>query len=458
MSKIQLERTRQLNDYEIEAERRGPVIYWMERDQRAHDNWALLYAQQLAANLRRSIEVIFCLTTDRSGTTERQQEFMMSGLQELERELRRHEIPLVLLMGEPAKEITRYIEGVHSPAVVTDFSSLRAARRWRSKIAERISCPLVEVDTRNIVPCWEASDKREYAAYTFRPKVKRKLAEFLAGMPRLRHHQAAATAPDPDWIDWDKAREAIGLSASKLAYREIPGEKAAARLLERFITGGIEGYAANRNDPNAEAQSGLSPYLHFGHISAQRVAWEIQQRVDPAAAEVFLEELIVRRELSDNYCFYCEDYDSAEAFPDWALKTLDEHRQDPRKYLYSPDQIEAGETHDPLWNAAQRHMVISGSMPGYLRMYWAKKILEWSPDHEQALQTAIELNDRYELDGRDPNGYAGVAWSIGGVHDRAWPEREIFGKIRYMSYDGCRRKFDVDAYVGRVKQMERREY
>jgi deoxyribodipyrimidine photo-lyase len=171
--------------------------------------------------------------------------------------------------------------------------------------------------------------------------------------------------------------------------------------------------------------------------------------------ESFLEELIVRRELSDNFCSHTPDYDSFSCFPSWARETLDRHRHDPRQYLYGPEQFEGAATHDPLWNAAQSEMVRTGKMHGYLRMYWAKKILEWSASPEEALETAILLNDRYELDGRDPNGYAGIAWSIGGVHDRPWPERPVYGKIRSMTFQGCRKKFDVDAYVRMVMAGEK---
>ncbi len=160
-----------------------------------------------------------------------------------------------------------------------------------------------------------------------------------------------------------------------------------------------------------------------------------------------MEELIVRRELSDNFCFYNSDYDQFSGFPEWAQKTLNEHRGDKREFIYSLEQFEHGKTHDDLWNAAQLQMVLTGKMHGYMRMYWAKKILEWTGSPEDALEIAIHLNDKYELDGRDTNGYVGVAWSIGGVHDRAWQERPVFGKIRYMSYAGCKRKFDVSTFI-----------
>jgi deoxyribodipyrimidine photo-lyase len=221
--------------------------------------------------------------------------------------------------------------------------------------------------------------------------------------------------------------------------------------LGQFIAERLPGYDTDRNDPNRSGQSGLSPYLHFGQISAQRVALEVRKAdARPEAKAAFLEELIVRRELSDNFCFYNPAYDSFEGFHSWAKATLNAHREDRRQFLYSLRQLEAGGSHDPLWNAAQKEMVATGKMHGYLRMYWAKKVLEWTPSPEEAIAIAIYLNDRYSLDGRDPNGYAGIAWSIGGVHDRAWGERPVFGKIRYMSYEGCRRKFGVDRYIKKV--------
>jgi deoxyribodipyrimidine photo-lyase len=210
----------------------------------------------------------------------------------------------------------------------------------------------------------------------------------------------------------------------------------------------LSDYADGRNDPAREGQSSLSPYLHFGQIAAQRVALDVEDApAGQKAKEAFLEELIIRRELADNFCYYNPYYDAFAGFPQWARKTLDEHRDDFREYLYTLAQFEQAQTHDNLWNAAQREMVKTGKMHGYLRMYWAKKILEWTPSPEKALEVAIYLNDRYELDGRDPNGYTGIAWSLGGVHDRAWGERKVFGKIRYMSYNGCKSKFDVAAYI-----------
>jgi deoxyribodipyrimidine photo-lyase len=228
------------------------------------------------------------------------------------------------------------------------------------------------------------------------------------------------------------------------------GEIEANLAMDRFLREKLQFYHLQNNDPNKDNVSNLSPYLHFGQISAQRIISEVHACYTlKEAKEAFIEELFVRKELSDNYCHYCEDYDNSNGFPDWAKKTLAEHISDKREYIYSPEEFELAKTHDDLWNAAQKQMVKSGKMHGYMRMYWAKKILEWSESAESAMQIAIYLNDKYELDGRDPNGYTGIAWSIGGVHDRAWGERYIFGKVRYMNYNGCKSKFDVKEYINK---------
>jgi deoxyribodipyrimidine photo-lyase len=228
----------------------------------------------------------------------------------------------------------------------------------------------------------------------------------------------------------------------------VPGEKAGYEAAKFFFNHVLHRYHTDRNDPNKEGQSNLSPYLHFGQLGAQRVAYEINLAGEEGAeVDSFLEELVIRRELSDNYCFYNPHYDAVEGFPDWARKSLEKHLTDPRETQYSVDIFEKGETHDLLWNAAQIEMVFTGKMHGYMRMYWAKKILEWTESPRKAMETAIYLNDKYSLDGRDPNGYAGIAWSIGGVHDRAWFERPVYGKVRYMSYGGCKSKFNVNDYI-----------
>lgn len=433
----------------------GPVLYWMSRDQRATDNWALLFAQELALQRGVPLLVAFCLVPRFLGATRRQYAFMLQGLQELEAVLSKKDIPFYLLTGSTEQELPSFVSRVRASQLVTDFDPLRLKRQWKEQVAEMINMPFFEVDAHNIVPCWVASPKQEYGAYTIRPKIHRALPEFLEPFPCLEKHPFPWPAPEP--ADWAAAARTLQVDASvpeanRSAHDGVewldPGEKAAQHLLSTFLENKLEYYDERRNDPTLDGQSNLSPYLHFGQLSAQRVALEVEDcHLLHAKKGAFFEELVVRRELSDNFCFYNAHYDQLAGFPQWAQDTLNAHRRDPREHVYSRQEFEEARTHDELWNAAQREMLQRGKMRGYMRMYWAKKILEWSASPEEALQTAIDLNDKYQLDGRDANGYTGIAWSIGGVHDRPWQERPVFGKIRYMSYAGCQRKFDVQAYI-----------
>lgn len=431
----------------------GPVVYWMSRDQRVQDNWALLFAQQTAIERKAPLAVVFCLVPSFLNASIRHYGFMVRGLQEVESILRKRNISFHLLTGHPEKEIPSFITKNKISTLVTDFDPLRIKRQWKDTVSAMINIPFYEVDAHNIVPCRVASPKQEYAAYTFRPKIMMALPEFLAEFPKPRKHPFTLNKRIPD-VDWKKAVKTLNADHSVPETDWIvPGEKAALKALKYFIESKLPHYADLRNDPVKDGQSNLSPYLHFGQLSAQKAALEADNAECPAKSKkAFLEELIVRRELSDNFCYYNDHYDSFAGFPEWAQKTLNAHRKDRREYIYSLKKFENAQTHDALWNAAQIEMVKRGKMHGYMRMYWAKKILEWSSSPEKALETAICLNDKYELDGRDPNGYTGIAWSIGGVHDRAWNERRIFGKIRYMSYNGCKGKFDVRAYINKYAE------
>lgn len=432
----------------------GPVAYWMSRDQRISDNWALLYAQELAVKTGEALAVVFYLVPEFLNATVRHYGFMLDGLREIERDLAALNIPFFLTTGSPDLEILGFLNQHHIKALVTDFDPLKLKRQWKKDIAKQLAIPFYEVDAHNIIPCWLTSPKLEYGAYTIRPKIRRLIPEFLEEYPKPQKHPIIWKLKC-DRIDWGKIKENLSTDSKirKLRWVE-PGEKAARAALDQFITDGLGVYDMARNDPNKAGQSDLSPYLHFGHIAAQRVALEVVKgKVVGKSRDAFLEELIIRRELSDNFCFYNDHYDSFEGFPAWAQKTLDQHRKDTRPYIYAFEDLEGAKTHDDLWNAAQMEMVKRGKMHGYMRMYWAKKILEWTRSPEEAMNIAILLNDRYELDGRDPNGYAGIAWSIGGVHDRAWNERNVFGKIRYMSYNGCRSKFNIDSYIKLVDTL-----
>ncbi|TFG57366.1 MAG: deoxyribodipyrimidine photo-lyase [Methanomassiliicoccus sp.] len=422
----------------------GPVVYWMSRDQRLQDNWALFHAWARARQEGRPLGIVFCLAPRFSLAGPRHYRFMLQGLRELTINAKRVGLPFFLLQGEPENVLPRFLEEWEISLTVTDFDPLREKRAWRKTSMERSECGFEEVDAHNIVPCWNASPKQDYAASTFRPKVSAHLSEYIDHLPPFPSKFPSWPGDVPE-VNFEGAFDQLGPYQEK----HWRGDESEARtVLNDFITKRLEGYGLGRNDPNLDAQSGLSPYLHFGMISAQAVALAVRGSSAPQGdREAFLEELIVRRELSDNFCHYNPRYDSVDGFPAWARATLREHMGDRREYLYDEVELGLSRTHDQLWNAAQKQMVEQGKMHGWLRMYWAKKILEWTETPEEALRIVISLNDRYEMDGRDPNGYTGAAWSIGGVHDRAWAERPIFGKIRYMNLNGARRKFDVDRFV-----------
>ncbi len=425
----------------------GPIVYWMNRDQRLLDNWALLYAQQLALQIGAPLVVLFCIDDTPLRFTSREFSFMVTGLAEVEQRCTEYNIRFELLVGKPSKSILSFLTLQGAQCLVTDFLPLVHSQNLLHDVTNQCGLPVYVVDAHNIVPCWEASNKVEFGAYTLRPKILRHLPEYLTEFPSVE--QMPSSVVDRPTIDWSNVYRSVPVDASVQPISWcVAGEHEANTALERFKER-IETYA-DRNNPNLNGQSNLSPYLHFGQISAQRVALAVKDIVDPVHqihSESYLEELIVRKELSDNFTYHNPNYTAFEGFPSWAQKTLNDHRNDVREFVYDLACWENSTTHDALWNAAQLQLVKTGKMHGYMRMYWAKKLLEWSASPDEAMAVGIFLNDKYSIDGRDPNGYAGIAWSIGGVHDRAWAERAVYGKIRYMNANGCARKFDVNTYI-----------
>ncbi|MEN6425694.1 MAG: deoxyribodipyrimidine photolyase, partial [Phycisphaerales bacterium] len=339
--------------------------------------------------------------------------------------------------------------------VVVDAGHLRVQRQWRADVGQAIECAMEEVETNLIVPVEEAADKENFSAGTFRPRIRRTLDLYMVEL-KQRRVARDSLGLGLDGLDLrDAARIVADLKVDGSVGRVSGlqgGAREARRRLGEFLTNKLDDYATTRNDPNCDVQSHLSPYLHFGQISPLQVAMEAK-RASGKGKDAFLEELIVRRELSHNFVYHNRQYDRFDCLPPWVMRTLDYHRRDKREYVYSQEQFETARTHDPYWNAAQREMVLTGRMHGYMRMYWGKKILEWTRTPREAFRIALYLNNRYELDGRDPNGFAGVAWCFG-KHDRAWGERPIFGKVRYMNASGLRRKFDPDAYVKKIEGLE----
>jgi deoxyribodipyrimidine photo-lyase len=445
----------------------------MSRDQRVEDNWALQYAQERALTHGVPFAVVFNLSPSFLGATKRQYGFMIKGLMEVEQRLSSLGIPFFLLSGDIQDTLPQFLSEHDVGALVTDFSPLRIGRMWREAVSRLVQVPFFEVDAHNIIPAWVVSPKQEYGAYTIRPKIRRLITDYLDEYSKIIVHPIAWSGAVPA-TDWG----AVMLSLSFTHHVDEvhwlqPGESAGLEAWKEFMRERINSYDLERNSPGMRGQSDLSPYLHYGHLSAGRIVMDLNEysfshsgkpitdsmhketngSVGADSIAAFLEELVVRRELSDNFCLYNLSYDSFAGFPDWAKKSLDVHRADLREYLYTREELEEGKTHDELWNASQMEMVRHGKMHGYMRMYWAKKILEWTVSPEQALEYAIYLNDTYELDGRDPNGYTGIAWSVGGVHDRAWFDRPVFGKVRYMSLGGMQKKFNVPAYISYVQSL-----
>ena len=433
--------------------RNTKVLYWMQRDKRVQDNWALIFAQKLAIEYQVPLLVCYSYIGQFPKANLRQYEFLFRGLEQTAQSLNKLNIDFHLIKGDPKNSVLEFIDNNNVGTLITDFSPLNVYQNRIKKVSKLISIPFFQVDAHNIIPVWLSSDKQEWGAYTFRPKLLKLLPEYLIEFPKVIKHPFKTSNLTPNIILNNILSELEIDRKVKSVESIFPGEKMALKLLGQFMNNSIDDYTRYSNNPNYDALTNLSPYLHYGHISPQRVALELSS-MDRIENKSVMEQLIVRRELAENFCYYNNNYDSFDGFPNWAKDTLKAHYKDKREFLYSFENFESADIHDELWNAAQIQMMKTGKMHSYMRMYWAKKILEWSSNPEIALQTAIDLNDKYELDGRDPNGYTGIAWSIGGVHDRAWFERPIYGKIRYMNYNGCSSKFDVKAYIKKINEIK----
>jgi len=425
----------------------------MSRDQRVADNHALLAAQKHALARQLPLAVVFCLMPSAGVRAREHYQFMLDGLAGVESSLTPLDIPFMMLIGDSLERLSAMFHHVQPDAVYFDFNSLRGVLGLHAELAKTATCPLYEVDTHNVVPVWVASDKQEIGARTLRPKIHRLLADYLVVPDAVQKHPYPwhGTVMQLSKLETHIGKTLDGLKSNSQKLALKSGEAAAHAVLSDFINKRLQNYADYRNDPTKDGLSGLSPYLHFGQISSLRVVLEIMLAFskNPAlktGADVLIEEMVVRKELSDNYCFYNSNYDNLKGAPQWAQNTLAKHASDPREFLYTLEQFEKAQTHDPAWNAAQLQMVRTGKMHGYMRMYWAKKVLEWSTSPEGAVNTLIYLNDFYSIDGGDPSGYTGILWSLGGVHDRPWGERPVYGVIRSMVYNGLKRKFDVARY------------
>jgi deoxyribodipyrimidine photo-lyase len=433
------------------------VVYWMQRSQRALDNPALDVAVEVADALQQPVVIFFAPIPFYPHANLRHYTFLAQGIPDIAERARRRGIGFVF-RTYPEHSLPKFCDDVKASIVIGDENPMREPRHWREVAAKKLSVPLWTVDADVIVPS-KLLEKEQYAARIIRPRLQQRLEQFSAtpANPRAKLEwqspRSLAALPDDGSIDITEHWKDLDRSVKPVdSFRG--GTSEALRLLASFVKHKLGRYPENHGKPEVEGTSRLSPYLHFGHIGPHTVLHAVRKSKAPQSAkDDYIDQFLTWRELSINFVHFNPLYDSIESAPDWAHKTLAAHVGDPRPVLYSPEQLEFAHTHDDLWNAAQLQMLHAGWMHNYMRMYWAKKILEWSPSPAVAYQTALYLNDKYFLDGRDPDGYAGVAWAIGGKFDRPWFDRPIFGTIRWMSGDAARKKFDADQYIRRMYDL-----
>lgn len=453
MSSIQPGRVHQLGP-DRDAADGDFVLYWMQAAVRTTANHALEFAAERANELGVPLLVVFVVDPGYPESSLRHHRFLLEGLDSVAPRLADRRAGFRVEVGSPPRVVAR-LAG-EAAELVTDRGYLRHQREWRRNVADEVSVPMHEVETNLVVPVEVASDKQEYAARTLRPRIHRHLEDYLLEPHEIDlEHDGSGLGGGLDVSDVDQALGQLDVDESvPPSARFTGGEAAALERLDGFLEGLVDGYDETRGEPGVAGTSELSPYLHFGHLSPITVVARARQATGGRGTDydTLVEELVVRRELSHNYTWYQPGYDSYRALPEWARETLDDHRNDPREHVYSIEELEAADTHDPYWNAAMIEMRDTGYMHNYMRMYWGKQIILWSESPEGAFDTALTLNNRYFLDGRDPNSYAGVGWCFG-LHDRGWPEREVIGKVRTMTSGGLERKKDMNAYLRRVDEL-----
>ena len=461
-SKMTLERVAELNKRDVRAGA-GYVLYWAQMNRRVSSNHGLAFAVERANKLGLPVLYYEGLTCTYPHANDRLHTFLLEGVPDTAKQLAKIGIGYVFYPRRRKSDANDILYRLAAKAamVVTDDYPTFIAARHNTSVPAKIDCPYYAVDSSCVVPM-SRMEKREWAAYTIRPKINRMLPEYLKPfeMPPVHLKYEGGVPAFHVAMTKDGINDLVASCEIDHTVRPSTafhgGSEEAQKRLTQFLATKLRTYARERNEPSAHATSNLSPYLHFGHISPLHVALQARAYAEEhqLVASEFLEELIVRRELSFNFARFTPNFDSLESLPNWALTTLAKHAKDKRDPVFTTRQMEACETYDPLWNATQKELLLRGKMHGYYRMYWGKKIIEWSATHEEALRFMIAMHDRYALDGRDPNTYVGILWCFG-LHDRPWVERPIFGQIRYMSYDGMRRKTGVDDYIREIEYVER---
>jgi deoxyribodipyrimidine photo-lyase len=431
-------------------------------NRRVDANHAMAHAAALANELDRPLLYYEGLTCSYPHANDRLHTFILEGVPETARRLAPLGIGYVFYLRRRHSDPDDILYRLAADAcvVVTDDYPTFIAARHNPRVASKLPVAFHAVDASCIVPM-RVLEKREYAAYTIRPRIRRLLPKYMRPVAPVQVRRRWE-CPPPSFHTPVRDEEIPALVASCEIDHSVPpsltyqgGRLAAEKHLSHFLKHNLGRYAQDRNEPVAHATSNLSPYLHFGQIGSIEVALAAQSAADQEGfvPEEFLEELIVRRELAFNHALWARPFDSLPALPNWALATLRTHAADRRDPTYDRDAFCEARTHDPLWNAAQKEMLLRGKIHGYYRMYWGKKIIEWSPTCQDALETMLYIHDRWALDGRDPNTYTNILWCFG-LHDRPWQERPVFGMVRYMSSDGMKRKTHVDAYIREIGHLE----
>ncbi len=437
------------------------VVYWMQRAQRGVDNHAVNLAVDIANELGLPLLVYFAGISNFPNANLRHYIFLQEGLRDIEHDLKARNIAFVMRRA-PHESHEQLLQDADAAICIGDENPMREPESWRAHLTKVLKIPFWTVDTDVVVPS-KLIDKAQYGAYTIRPRLYKLLPEYLVPYenPHAKHAWHMPKGFLADSLEEDMTRDWKDLD------RSVPGSPTlhggthlGLKRLKLFCDKMLADYDVERNKPQLDGTSSMSPYLHFGHVGPQTIALAVAAaaEADPKlkpAKESYFNELIAWRELAINMVWHTANYDNVENAEDWARKTIAESAKDRREYIYSTNQLEEAKTHDELWNAAQIQMVEHGWMHGFMRMYWAKKILEWTPDAEQAMKAAVYLNDKYEMDGRDPNGYAGISWAILGKFDRAWGKRPVFGKRRYMSGASSGKKFDSKLYIQRMEALRK---
>jgi len=451
---LNLNRLKKLNNKSIV---KGSIFYWCIKEHRINDNWALETAIRTSIKQDKKLIIVFSHNKTFEYTSKKVKDFAIESIKDLKKSYTNIGIEYIEIKEETNKECYKLLAFLqnNAGAVFTDITTIRPYTNWVKYIKNHLECALYEVDSRFYVPIKASSNKEEYAIASKESKEHKDLK---------------------DWINKyiDKGKIKAWKSYPQFKLEKDSKEQEALDTFIEFKNNKVSKYQKDRNNPNIDAQSNLSPYIRFGNISVQKIVNTIlkENKLEPIFFKdikknmagktnikatllesicAFVEEITVRRELAANYCLYNKNYSNTKGFHAWSQKNTEESKKHIREYIYTIEDFENKNTHDALWNTCQKQMEVTGKMQGYLRMYWAKKILEWTKNREEAMNIAIYLNDKYSIDGRDANGYAGIAWSIGGVHDRAWQNNNVFGKVRYMNLNGMKRKFKVEQFIEKWK-------